>query len=325
MEEGEHTKAEPAAKTPEIFAHSTVPHCGDTRVLAIRGLRHHFTVLTEQYGVVVLHQSSSEVYFRGRYHQKSARGLMLTEPGEVLKHRQVPMPEFAHVIMFDTRMVEHAAEELGMPSSFGFRRTLWHDPKLYDELAGLLRSLADASSIFELQASLSGSLVTLLRETADVPARPRTSTSEPRAVRRAREFLHAHYADAITLRDLAKAAGLNTSHLLRAFSQEVGLPPHAYLIQLRLCRAREMLVAGERPADVATALGFFDQTHFSRHFKRALGISPGAYARGACAACPSVHSPCAATGRFGLTGVAGDGRKRGFARLAATSNARNRK
>ena len=62
-----------------------------------------------------------------------------------------------------------------------------------------------------------------------------------------------------------------------------GLPPHAYLLQLRLGHAKRLLAAGEAPAAVAAAVGFVDQSHLSRRFKGAFGITPGQYAR-ACAA-----------------------------------------
>ena len=66
----------------------------------------------------------------------------------------------------------------------------------------------------------------------------------------------------------------------RAFRAAYGLPPHAYLTNLRVQRARELLDAGLRPAEVAAHVGFTDQAHLTRHFKRVVGVPPGAYALG---------------------------------------------
>jgi transcriptional regulator GlxA family with amidase domain len=56
------------------------------------------------------------------------------------------------------------------------------------------------------------------------------------------------------------------------------MPPHLYLTGRRVDMARRMLLAGMRPADVATAAGFYDQPHLTRHFRRMLGTSPARYA-----------------------------------------------
>jgi AraC-like DNA-binding protein len=72
--------------------------------------------------------------------------------------------------------------------------------------------------------------------------------------------------------------------LLRAFRAETGLPPHAYLNQLRVRLARQLLDAGLPPAQVAVDAGFADQPHLTRHFKRAVGVPPAAYQRERAAA-----------------------------------------
>ncbi len=78
---------------------------------------------------------------------------------------------------------------------------------------------------------------------------------------------------------LAEAAGTRPFRLIRAFKRQHGLPPHAYLTQLRVRRARDMIAAGCPPALAAAEVGFADQSHLNRHFKRILGITPGRYGR----------------------------------------------
>jgi AraC-like DNA-binding protein len=67
--------------------------------------------------------------------------------------------------------------------------------------------------------------------------------------------------------------------VLRAFRAETGLPPHAYLNQVRVRQARALLASGMAPAQVAATTGFADQAHLTRHFKRVVGVPPGAYQR----------------------------------------------
>lgn len=107
----------------------------------------------------------------------------------------------------------------------------------------------------------------------------REDSPRARAIRRAREFLAHTFADNPSLDQLAAATGTNKFVLLRYFKRELGLAPHGYLIQLRVERARELLAKGLAPADAAAEVGFSDQGHFGRHFRRALGITPAAYRR----------------------------------------------
>jgi AraC-like DNA-binding protein len=93
----------------------------------------------------------------------------------------------------------------------------------------------------------------------------------------ARDYLHAHLDQDIGLDDLARVCGVDRFRLTRAFKAAYGMAPHAYLIQLRLARARQLLARGQSPAEVATALGFADQSHLGRWFRRAYRLTPADY------------------------------------------------
>ena len=74
--------------------------------------------------------------------------------------------------------------------------------------------------------------------------------------------------------------GRSVPHLVRSFTREFGVSPHAYLIGRRIDAARRVLLQGARPADVAADLGFYDQAHFTRHFRRHLAVTPARFGRG---------------------------------------------
>jgi transcriptional regulator GlxA family with amidase domain len=99
-----------------------------------------------------------------------------------------------------------------------------------------------------------------------------------RPVRRAMEYLHERLGDVITLDDLAGHAGYDKFHLCRAFRAQIGMPPHAYLTHLRIARAKELLESGLRASEVATCVGFYDQSQLNRHFRRIVGTTPARYA-----------------------------------------------
>jgi AraC-like DNA-binding protein len=70
---------------------------------------------------------------------------------------------------------------------------------------------------------------------------------------------------------------LSPYHLLRVFKDATGFPPHTWLVLERICRARRLLAAGASPAHVSTAVGFADQAHLTRWFKRVTGVTPAVY------------------------------------------------
>lgn len=79
---------------------------------------------------------------------------------------------------------------------------------------------------------------------------------------------------ALSLEDLAKEVNLSPFHFTRLFKQEVGMSPHAYVTQLRVNRAQDLILRGESLLGIAYELGFADQSHFSRTFLKLTGVSP---------------------------------------------------
>jgi AraC-like DNA-binding protein len=100
----------------------------------------------------------------------------------------------------------------------------------------------------------------------------------PGTVRRVREYVETHLCESIDLAALAGIAGLSLYHFARAFKQSAGVTPHHYLVQRRVARAQEMLARTQLSlAEIAFATGFSDQSHFARHFRRTLGMTPGQF------------------------------------------------
>jgi len=97
----------------------------------------------------------------------------------------------------------------------------------------------------------------------------------PSAVRRVKEHVEAHLSENVDLAQMAGVAGLSVFHFAREFRQATGVTPHDYLTRRRVERAQELLVAsGLHLSEIALAVGFFDQSHMARHFRRILGTTP---------------------------------------------------
>jgi AraC-like DNA-binding protein len=98
------------------------------------------------------------------------------------------------------------------------------------------------------------------------------------SVRRAKEKIDADPAASITLSALATEAGLSRYQLIRAFSRQLGLTPHAYIVQRRIQLARRLIRARRGLAEAAALAGFYDQSHLTRCFVRQFGVTPSRYA-----------------------------------------------
>lgn len=105
-----------------------------------------------------------------------------------------------------------------------------------------------------------------------------TGCLPPRTLVRVKEHIDANLDSSLQMTELAQLAGLSISHFARCFRKSVGIPPHTYVKQRRVARAREMLSATNLPvAEIALVLGFSDQSHFTRRFREVTGVPPGAY------------------------------------------------
>jgi AraC family transcriptional regulator len=102
----------------------------------------------------------------------------------------------------------------------------------------------------------------------------------PWQVRLAKEVLETRLDGKIGLEDLARECGLSRSHFARAFKKSTGKPPHRWLMEQRLGRARELLLKSKLSlAEISDACGFADQSHFTRCFFAATGTVPSEWRR----------------------------------------------
>jgi AraC family transcriptional regulator len=108
------------------------------------------------------------------------------------------------------------------------------------------------------------------------PARGRDGTLSRAKLHAVVEYIEEHLDAGPTLEQMAAVARLNSYHFARQFKAATGVPPHQYVIVRRIDRAKQLLQAGTdlSLAEVAIHAGFSDQSQFSRHFKRLVGVTP---------------------------------------------------
>jgi transcriptional regulator GlxA family with amidase domain len=111
-------------------------------------------------------------------------------------------------------------------------------------------------------------------------AAPARGGLAPWQLHRAKEFLSSRLDETVSGAELARECDLSPSHFSRAFKQTTGKPPHRWMLELRVEKAKEMLLGSALSlAEIAVACGFADQSHFTRVFSRSTKSSPGKWRR----------------------------------------------
>ncbi|WP_433496663.1 helix-turn-helix domain-containing protein [Sphaerimonospora sp. CA-214678] len=151
------------------------------------------------------------------------------------------------------------------------------DPKLRNRIHLLHVALNQDGEALEAESRL-GFVAERLRE--HLTGTPRGSRRPSSGIaRRLRDLIDARLVEGLTLAEASELLQTHATQLVRSFTREFGLAPHQYLTSRRVDRARQLLLEGMPPGLVAAATGFYDQSHFARHFRNTLGTSPGRYAR----------------------------------------------
>jgi AraC-like DNA-binding protein len=226
--------------------------------------------IKEVYAISRTELGRSECWSAGRRWHNEPGGLAFKQPGEV--HRDLRRDGIGRslIVAFDTHLVDSACQS-ARPQRLRRCQLDAADPRgaAFHRLCAAIDRGADRLA---LEVAASEALAALAHElTGEAPAAPRPP------VQRAIELLRARLAEQVSLDAIAAHAGLDKFHLSRAFRDHVGLPPHAYLTQLRVQRAKQLLAAGMRPSEVAPRVGFYDQSQLHRHFRRIVGTTPGRY------------------------------------------------
>jgi AraC-like DNA-binding protein len=152
------------------------------------------------------------------------------------------------------------------------------DSSLRQEVSLLHDSLFSVDDTFEAETRLA---FVAERIRARLGERARESPQIPGKdlAEHLRAFLDEHRYDRVTMAAAAQHVGAGPTQLARAFVKAFGIPPHVYVIGRRIDAARDRILAGQPLADVASEVGFYDQAHLSRRFKKFLGTTPGRFAQ----------------------------------------------
>ncbi|MBQ0999968.1 AraC family transcriptional regulator [Streptomyces sp. RK62] len=239
----------------------------------VRHTHEHFVIAAIADGVEVFHHRGADQY-------AGAGTLALVNPDTPHTGR-AGVPEgwrYGAVYPSPQVVAEIAAETTAIKGTPGFVRPVLDDPYAVSLVHQVLRA-ADEGNALAADTLLRVAVTRLLRSNGGPLPQREVRSAGARVAARAREVLELRMAEPPSLEKLAGDLGTGPFALLRAFRDTYGMPPHTWLTDARVRRARRMLDAGVSPAEAALAVGFTDQPHLNRHFSRIVGVPPGAYQR----------------------------------------------
>jgi AraC-like DNA-binding protein len=234
----------------------------------------------EDIQMCLIESGSGELKYRGANHITAPATLFIVHPAEVHSNRAYERSGCTYRTLFiEPDAVRRIATEMsghdrGVPF---FPTTIVSDPHVTTLFLTLHKALEEPSSSLERESLLAAFAAHLIVRFSEQRISLEPLTSHKGSVRTACDYLVENYSENVLLDQLARLVGLSSFHFSRLFCQEVGMPPHAFQTQVRVARARVLLLQGLTISEVAVRTGFADQSHLTRHFKRLVGVTPGQY------------------------------------------------
>lgn len=268
-------------KSIEKAEYKTTEELGGLEILNAQYEKQNFSMHNhEGYTIGVIEEGAQRFYRTGGHHIAPQDTIILVNADEVHSGHSATEGGWKYRAMYPLpEQLAKITQELGL-SSYGapyFSQPVVEDPELAQQLRLVFNSIASSDNRLLRETLIYGTLVKLIAKHGKSKLSPKLETRAQRQLLLVKEFLDDFPQADVSLDELAKLASLSPYYLVRAFQKEFGLPPHAYQIQARLHFARKLLRQGHTISDAAQESGFHDQSHFHRHFKRAMGYTPGQY------------------------------------------------
>jgi AraC-like DNA-binding protein len=247
---------------------------GIAEVFHARFVGHAYPAHThDTWTLLIIDTGAVEFLLGRRRHHIGDREVVLLPPGVSHDGRSATSAGFRkRVLYLDGGMLP---EQLIGPA---VDRPVLADRPLRGRVHGLHRALDEPGDAFEAESRLALINDRLVRHLGSAGAAPWSGREAARLASDLRDLLDAHLATGISLREASALLHAHPTHLVRCFKQTFGLPPHLYLTGRRIEQARRLLIEGRRPGEIAAEVGFYDQAHMTRHFRRHLGTTPARYA-----------------------------------------------
>lgn len=234
----------------------------------------------EGFAIGVVERGVEVFNYRGKRNRAGKGEIILINPAEVHDGSGQDKDGWGFRIFYaDPKILHRAAMEIAekrvdLPI---FRDPVVKNKAISDQLLHLHRRLEISVSKLERESLILTTFANLITVEAQDAPTTKSFNGEPKAVSRAKTYLEENYMENVSLAELSAFSYLSQFHLIRVFKKHTGFSPHAYLEQIRINRAKEMIKLGSSLIATAYDLGFVDQSHLNKTFKKYAGTTPGQY------------------------------------------------
>ncbi len=205
----------------------------------------------------------------------SKGSILVSNPGEV--HENPVLPDIAYS-MQTLYVPTDVISFLGGLELTYFRNNIIYDSDLFGQLEGIAAHFFQKKGSYSHTEEISKAIGTLARKHA-IHATDATVTP-PHWLPVVRQYIEQHLQDKLELEHLASMAGLGKFKFIRAFAQHIGLTPFEYVMLKRVQVSQQAIRAGIPLVYAGLEAGFYDQSSFTRYFKKYIGTTPGIYQAG---------------------------------------------
>jgi len=183
-----------------------------------------------------------------------------------------------YVIILESGFIRDIAQEIfGRRREVLFENFIQKDKDLTLRMNELIDSLLNSEMPMEKESMLYSFIEILIRYHSNCEQNIPDFKKNSRIIQKAKEHIDNNFREEISLAELSQISGVSPFHFNRLFCSEVGISPHSYLIHRRIERSKELLLKSGSIVEVSLEMGFADQSHFSRFFRKIVGTTPGNY------------------------------------------------
>jgi AraC-like DNA-binding protein len=234
------------------------------------------------FAIGVVMAGEEQFRYRGELRRAGVGSLAILEPDEPHDGRAAAEDGWSYRVLYPSE----AMLLDGRATRPAFPEPVVHDPRTVHLIRSAHEELTAGADPLAAHSKLAWAFEAVIREhgrggngrgAAGAKALRASDVAAARKVAEIRDRLLADLRCPPTLRELAAGVDLSPFHMLRVFREATGFPPHTWLVLERVCQARHLLAAGLSPAQTAGAVGFADQAHLTRWFKRVTGVTPAAF------------------------------------------------